>query len=346
VKAAQTMAALCLALAGTAAQAGVDWRQMVQDCKGEADDARLAACIRKGTAEQEKAEQDVADKADKEREEKAREVQWLVRESTTSISSIVGPKLGDAGASFTYQKDDTKTSDREATVAKLAVFAVLPKPRPARSFLPELQTFFGAGWQRDVTNPQKKKDVGELTTGMLGPIWQSPQEVPAHEAITLLATLQATHRHDRYAATDGDQLRAHVDWSYAPWASGAALGGVSFLPHVAGLLRHRSGGGVEDGHWRSLYAGFGMARPVDFGSHHFKLTWIVRKLYDLKVPDGNAKRRDRYSNLSLEYFFYDPADKTTALQPSLFITRENGSNFLEYGDKMNKTTAGIKLKFN
>lgn len=72
----------------------------------------------------------------------------------------------------------------------------------------------------------------------------------------------------------------------------------------------------------------------------------ARKLLDISGPDGNAKRRQRYVNLSVEYFFYDAEDKMVTLQPSFFVTRKTGLDFLEYGKTLNKTSAGIRLKYN
>lgn|GEM_PF-5583948 len=332
-----TLALACAALACASASAEVDWREMVQKCKGITDDGALAICIREGIAKQEAAEQVIQDAANAKAQKEANSVAFLLRESSSSIASTVGPKIGDGGASLSYLRDSLKNTD--ATVAKMAVFAVWPVPKSWAS----LQPFAGAAWQRDATK-QPKKDTRELTAGMLGPFWATTTG-PGTEATTLFTTFQATHRNDRYGTTDGDQLRAQLDWAYEPVSSGRLLGGLAVLPHVAGLVRHRSGGGPEDGVWRSAYAGVAMAKPVDIGQYRFKITWIARKLFDLKVPDGNVKRRDEYSNLSVEYFFTDPGDKNAPWQSSFFISRETGADFLEYGDKVAKTTAGLKLKF-
>lgn len=331
------LVALALGLCCVTAQAGVDWREMVQACKASTEDAQLAACIRQGITEQEAAEQVLKDKENIAAQQEAQALKYVLRESSSAISSIVGPRIADAGSSVSYLRDSLK--DTDATVAKVAVFAVWPTPR---GFL--LQPFAGAAWQRDATKTPKK-DFRELTAGMLGPIWQTP-DGPGNEATTLFTTFQLTHRNDRYGSTSGDQLRAHLDWSYGPLSSGKLLGGLAILPQVAALARHRSGGGPEDGYWGSLYAGVAMSKPLDLGAHHLKISWLARKLFDVDVPGSNTRRRDKYSNLTLEYFVTDPNDKASKWQTSFFVSRETGVDFLEYGDKVAKTTAGIKAKFN
>jgi len=85
---------------------------------------------------------------------------------------------------------------------------------------------------------------------------------------------------------------------------------------------------------------------VQLGLQKFKISAVARKLFDTSVPAGNAERRIKYLNLSLDYYFYDPDNKSAVLQPSLFITRETGNDFLEFGKALNKTTAGVRIKFN
>ena len=91
-------------------------------------------------------------------------------------------------------------------------------------------------------------------------------------------------------------------------------------------------------------------RPSDFdgrnSAQRFKTSAAARRLFDTSVPSGNTERRVSYFTVSLDYYFYDPDNKTAQFQPSLFITRETGTDFLEYGKAANKMTAGVRLKFN
>lgn len=183
-----------------------------------------------------------------------------------------------------------------------------------------------------------------LSTPTGGPLLQSSGE--GSNAFTLFHTFQLTQRHDRYAETDGDIARAHFDLGWGPLMSGELLGGVSVLPHVAGLWHHRTEGGTGQGNWKSYYVGAQFEKPVQLGLQKFKISAVARKLFDTSVPAGNAERRIKYLNLSLDYYFYDPDNKSAVLQPSLFITRETGNDFLEFGKALNKTTAGVRIKFN
>ncbi|MES1265289.1 MAG: hypothetical protein ABUU24_06520, partial [Variovorax sp.] len=209
----------------------------------------------------------------------------------------------------------------DSTQAKVALFGVF---RPW--FGGRVQPFVGAAWARDgSTDP--KKDVRQLTAGTAGPLLQSG--APGHESFTLIHTLQLSRRFDKYGTTDGEVARLHFDLAWAPLASGDLLGGLAVLPHVAGLLQRRSDAGIESGNWRSVYVGTQLEKPFELGTQRFKASADARRLFDTSVPSGNTKRRVSYFNLSLDYYFYDPDNKTAQLQPSLFITRETGTDFPE-----------------
>jgi hypothetical protein len=325
---------LCI-LGWTSAMAVPDWRTMSKDCAKRATDAEVANCLRDGVSAQEKEDEaENKKKTEEEQREQQKTVQLRVRETASSITSFAGNKQGEKGASFSAQRDNGV----DATLAKIALFGVF---RPL--FGGQLQPFVGAAWSRDgATNP--KKDVRQLTVGAAGLLYQTSG--PGHEAFTLFHAVQLSRRYDLHGTTDGQVARVHFDLSWAPLSSGALLGGVAVLPHVAGLWQRRTDGGVESGNWRSAYAGLLLEKPFGLGGERFKLSAVARKLYDASVPSGNAERRVQYANVSLDYYFYDPDNKTAPLQPSLFITRETGTDFLEYGKPVNKTTAGVRLKFN
>lgn len=330
-----TLILLLAACAATTAVAAPDWRAMSMGCLKLQTDAEIAACLRAGVDAQTKEEE--KDNAKKLAEQQARisSPRLLVRESASSISSFGAKGFGEKGASLTAQRD----KGDDATLAKAAVFAVFdPWWKDGRS-----QPFLGVAWARDGA-AKPKSDIRQLTAGFAGQLFQTSGE--GADAWTVFHTIQLSRRHDRHAATDGEVARAHFDLAWGPLANGSLLGGVAVLPHVAGLWHHRTEGATESGNWRSYYVGAQLEKPVLLGLHHLKLSAVARKLFDTSVPGGNQERRQRYLSLSMDYYLYDPDNKTAPLQPSFFMTRETGTDFLEFGKPMNKTSAGFRLKFN
>lgn len=325
---------LLLAEAGCQAFAA-DWRSMTVDCSKLETDASVANCVRKGAKAIELDEQNAAQEAQLARQAEADQpVRILVRDTASSITSFSGLGLGDKGASLSAQRD----KGEDATQAKLAVFGVFKAFAEGR-----FQPFMGLAWQRDgAASP--KKDIRQVTAGSSGPLFVTSGDPT--QAFSALSTFQLSKRYDHYGSTDGTVARAHFDLAWVPLASGMALGGVSLLPHVAGLWQNRSEGDVGRGTWRSAYAGLLLVKPLELGQQHFKVSLLTRKLYDLSVPGGSTKRRERYTSISLDYNLYDTANKSAPLQPSLFLTRETGLDVLEYGKPVGKTTFGIRVKFN
>lgn len=322
-------------LAATGVVAAPDWRTMSVGCINLPTDKEVADCLRAGVQAQKKAEEDENNKKTAAHaEELNRTVRWVVRDTASSITSFTGSKLGEKGASLSVVRD----AGRDATQAKLALFGVFEEQFGGR-----FQPFVGAAWLRDgATSP--KKDIRQLTAGAVGTLFQT--DGAGDEAVTIFHALQLSRRYDGYGSTDGTVGRLQLDLSYAPLSSGTLLGGLAVLPHVAALWQRRTDGGVERGNWRSMYAGVQLEKPFALGNQRFKVSAVARKLYDTSVPDGNLERRLRYANLSLDYYFYDPDNKSAPLQPSLFITKERGTDFLEYGKSTNKTLGGVRLKFN
>ena len=329
------LALLLATSVATSASAAPDWRSMSTDCLKLQTDPEIAACLRAGVDAQIREEEKENAKKLAEQQAKLTSPRLLVRESASSISNFGAKGFGEKGASLTVQRD----KGDDSTLAKAAVFAIFdPWVKDGKS-----QPFLGLAWARDGA-AKPKTDIRQLTGGFAGQLFQTSGE--GAETLTVFHTIQLSRRYDRYAATDGAVARAHFDLAWGPLANGTLLGGLAVLPHVAGLWHHRTEGATEAGNWRSLYAGVQLEKPVLLGLHHFKLSAVARKLFDTSVPSGNQERRQRYLSLSMDYFFYDPDNKTAALQPSLFITRETGMDFLEFGKAVNKTTAGFRLKFN
>lgn len=308
----------------------VDWRAGMMECeKLQAADA-VAKCVRDTAAKLREEENKIADQN---QPHPTGSFKLAVRETSSSVATSKGQTLGDKGASVSLQRKDGK----DASVAKVALFGYGPAYLQGR-----VQPFVGASWLRDGASANKT-DIRDLTVGSVGPLWQTPGA--GEIDFTLLSTFQLTHREDMYGTNDGNLARAHFDLVWTTLAGGS-LGGFSIVPQVAALWHRRSGGAATDGTWRSFYAGFVIAKPFAVGQQHFKASLLARKLYDTGVPAGNSERRDSYLNLSLDYLFFDPEDKKAALQPSLFVTREVGTDFLSGVAKANKTTAGFRLKFN
>jgi len=313
-----------------------DWRGKSEECAAKQSDAELAKCLRDGVEEltkQANAELKKANDAQMAKDNAT--VKLVVRDTGSAVTNFSRFSAGEKGASLTVLRD----KGDDATQANAAVFAVF-QPWGSHG---QFQPFAGVAWSRDgSTNP--KKDIRQLTAGTTGPIFETSGA--GWQLFSVLHTFQLSRRTDLYSTTDGTVARAHFDLSFNPLSSGNMLGGLRVLPHIAALWQRRTEGSTERGHWSSVYAGLQAVLPFKFGEQNFKASLAARKLFDQSVPIGNAKRRQRYVNLSLEYFFYDPDDKTVVLQPSLFVTRETGLDFLEYGKALNKTTAGIRLKYN
>lgn len=320
---------------GSTAFAAPDWRAMTQKCVSLVTDEEVAKCLRAGAKAQDEQEQAENDKkVEAVKTELDRPVRLLVRDTASSISNFAGKGLGEKGASLSVQRD----KGEDSTQAKIALFGVFQPLLGGR-----VQPFVGVAVSRDgAADP--KKDIRQLTAGTAGPLFQTTG--PGYESFTLIHTLQASRRYDKYGTTDGDTTRVHFDLAWAPLANGDLLGGLAVLPHIAALWQRRTDGGVENGNWRSVYIGAQLEKPFELGTHKFKASAAARRLFDTSVPTGNAERSANSFNLSLDYYFYDPDNKMARLQPSLFVTRETGTDFLEYGKAVNKTTAGFRLKFN
>jgi len=319
-----------LLVASGSSLAEVDWRSVVIDCENKATDAEIAACIRERAAKQRAEEEHLS----QQNQPKRTGFRISIRDSSTSVADFSGIDLGDKGGTVSaYRKDG-----EDATLAKVAAFA-----HWGAYFGGRVQPFVGASWTRDPT-ATTKTDIRDLTGGTVGSLWESSG--PGTQLFSLLSTFQLTHREDRYGTSEGNLARAHFDLVWVPLAGGSLLGGFTVVPHVAGLWHRRTGGGAEDGTWTSVYAGIAVAKPFSIGRQRFKASLLARKLRDTDVPNDNSERRDDYANLSLDYYFYNPEDEKAALQPSLFLTREVGTDFLSGVAKSNKTTAGFRLKFN
>jgi hypothetical protein len=313
-----------------------DWRAKSEECAAKQDNAELAKCLRDGVAaltEQANAELKKANDAQMAKDKEP--VKFLVRDTGASVSNFARFSVGDKGASLNVLRN----KGEDATQANVALFAVFQPWGPHGQFQP----FIGAAWSRDgAANP--KKDIRQLTAGTTGPLLETQGE--GWQMFSVLHTLQISRRDDRDSTTDGSVVRAQFDLSFNPLSSGQLLNGLQILPHVAGLWLQRTEGATARGRWTSAYAGLQAVLPFKFGEQPLKASLAARKLFDASVPDGNEKRRQHHVNFSLEYLFYNADDKSVQLQPSLFVNRETGLDFLEHGKATNKTTAGIRLKYN
>lgn len=330
----QVGVAFCALLLPVAGGAATDLKAEVATCLNLSGNAEIAKCVRGAAKKVEDEEYAALQKEQAKAAAEAGNPKYYLRDTWASVSEFTGYGLGDKGASLSFQR---KNGD-EATVAKGAVFALFPALA-----LGQFQPFAGIAWSRDTTGTTKK-DSRDLTVGSVG-VWQ-PEEGRGTEILTLLHTLQFTHRSDIYGKGGGNIARAHFDFNWPYLSNGRELWNFSVLPHAAMLWHDRTGGGKDQGLWRSAYIGLTVTKPVEVGGQHLKASLLVRKLHDFHVPAGNLERRDRYTNLSIDWFFNGAVQNDAAFQPSIFLTREVGADFLTGVDRTNKTTVGVRFKFN
>ncbi|MBK8072905.1 MAG: hypothetical protein IPK34_13220 [Ramlibacter sp.] len=329
------MTAGALAVA-TGSWAQADWSAVVSECEALADkaapqsaserDAALGACVREKSGALRTRLQ-----AQKVAEEKRKNDGFRVflRDSSTAVVNPGGSELGAKGASLSILYKDGE----DHSLAQVGLFGYWNARDVAT--LP-VQPFIGASWQRDPT-ATPKNDIRDLTAGVVTQPWG----VGAAGGFIPLIILQGIHRTDLYGTKDGTLFRAHADLLWPPLSRGT----FSIVPHVAGLWHRRTEGGAQEGWWRSAYAGVVVSAnwPLP-NSQSITTSLLARRFYDVSVPDGNEKRRDKYLKLGLDYNLFDVNDTNAAFQPSLFLQREIGENFLTGVSKANKTSFGIRVK--
>lgn len=314
------------------AHAAVDWKTGLEKCQDEhgadTDPKAYVACVNAHIKAQRDEEVKEAQKNQPKPEPR---VTVVVRDTSTGID-FAKPNFGLQGASLSFLRKDGE----DATNAKLALFGYYT-PKDALPYQP----FFGVSWTRDGT-PSKRSDIRDVSVGAVGNLFEPIGE--NGKQFTLLATWQLIRRTDLFGTGDGNLFRAHFDSIYVPWAGGRSFSGFNVIPQVGYLLHDRTDGGAQEGTWHSAYAGININKPFEIGAQRFQASLLARRLYDLSVPGGNDERRDKYLKLTLNYYFYNPEDKSAVLQPSLFLQREVGNDFLSGISKTNKTTAGINFK--
>lgn len=327
------LVALGLAVAGAGgAGAVVDWRAGVLKCTEDhpGNAAAIGDCVTKLTETNKLQE---ATEAAAVPLTPVPSFTLRVRDSSTAAIDYSIFDLGAKGATFSWER----SKGEEANVVKAGVFGYFP-PVPGTDG--RLQAFVGASIVKEGVGTGKK-DIRDVTVGMIGPILQTPKEGDMTNSVTLLPTWQYIRRDDKYTAGEGNLFRLHGDLVWLPLASGELLG-VAVVPQAGYLWHRRTGGGPEDGRYDSAYLGFTATKTIG----RLQMTLVGRRLYDTQAPQGIDKRRDSFAALSFDYYFYNPKDKTVALQPSIFITRTVGDDFLTGVGRENKTTAGLRVKFN
>jgi hypothetical protein len=326
------LVATSLALMAGAAAAVVDWREEMKLCVDthRADDKALSECVR--AVARNKAEEEDAEAA--KNQPQLKEFTVKIRDSSASTANFGQYELGQKGASWSLLHEKGVQSHN----ASAGIFGYWRPLDPNGRFQP----FIGASAVRKGSGTDKK-DIRDFTVGTTGPILLRPEvgEFVGPKAVALVHTFQITRREDKYGASEGDIYRVHGDLVWQPLATGRWLW-LEVVPQAGFLWERRTGGGTEDGHWRSGYAGILASKSI--GRLQASLT--ARWLRDFRAPAGNNKRRDDFVSLSLDYYFYDPGNTTAPFQPSVFITRKVGNDFLTGVSEANRTEAGLRVKFN
>lgn len=301
-------------------------------------DHAIADCVRLADAQAKKEEQTARVAAEAAGTIPAPRPDWTIaiRNSSTPTADYSLYDMGTKGGSYSLLHEKGE-SNHNATVG------VLVYRRPF-DWDPEsrFQLFGGASVVRSGAGASKK-DIRDVTLGVTGRAWTNQADSGAaatDREVSVLQTTQYIRREDKYGASEGHVARLHVDVIWAPLASGKWLW-AGFVPQAGLLFERRTGGGPGDGRWDAGYVGL-MANKRD---GRIQASVTGRWLRDFRVPGTNAKRRDHVFSASLDFFFYDTVATSTAFQPSMFITRQVGNDFLTGVANANKTELGLRIKY-
>ncbi|RUR67521.1 hypothetical protein EJP67_10690 [Variovorax guangxiensis] len=257
-----------------------------------------------------------------------------VRESG-DFSNYGESTLGDDPALISAQR----SGGNNATIAKVAAIASF---RPVNDL--GWQPFASTAWNRD-TSGSTRKDTRSLGIGVMGPLWDPFEQ----GGWTLLPVLRATRRYDLYGTNDANTVSAHISVISLKWVNCVPSGPntcFSFIPHFGFISENRTSAGITRGSWRSAYAGFKATAQLNGVLPRLSSTLNYQRFADSTAPFNNVKRHAGYTRLSLDYALTDPADKSIAFRPSIFIRREVGSDILNGGDRVNKTVLGLGIQYN
>ena len=118
------------------------------------------------------------------------------------------------------------------------------------------------------------------------------------------------------------------------------------MPLFGFLAENRTGGGSDEGGWRSAYAGLEAAAELNRFVPRLAVSLEYQRFIDTSVPAGNDKRRANHTTVSLTYALTNPDDKSIAFRPYISLSREVGTDVLGGAGSTNKTLLGFGLKYN
>lgn len=260
-------------------------------------------------------------------------VELKIREKG-DFSNFGGGDVVDKPGQLNLQRTDGK----DGSGVKIAAIAAF---RPINVL--GWQPFAAGDWNRDTTGT-KPKDLFDLSVGITGSLWDA-----FSPGWTLLPTLRAMHRRDEFGTTDLNALSLHINIITLKWVTMVEKpheNSYSFVPHLGYRAEHRNGGGKDEGRWGSAYVGLDTSAQLNGIMPRLSATLSYQRFSDLSAPSGQTKRQANYTVASIKYAFTDPEDKTATLKPSISLSHETGTDVLGGGDKTNKTSLGLGLKFN
>jgi hypothetical protein len=256
--------------------------------------------------------------------------------SSADVTDFGALDLGDNGAQFSGTRAGGKTAT-SVDVGGVLVF-------PAWSSN-AWQPFVYGSWSRDTSSADDKSDKRTLGAGVQGWYNTGSHVGPQRGNLYIYTSATLARRADVYGADDAVQLGLKFDFVKLNWAQ-PGPGVIGFIPHV-GLLAERrdaGGGATTDGNWSSLYAGsrFSYQVPVA-GLQGVTLSALARASTDLSAPGGNDRRHLRFGKLKASYDLFK--DKDATVKPSLFVSRQAGTDILS-GTNKAKTQFGLQLTIN
>ncbi len=195
--------------------------------------------------------------------------------------------------------------------------------------------FASAAWNRDATDPSKKKDIRDTGLG-----FASFLPILDYE-FGVQGVFQFVHRHDINNQLDGNRWNAHFNLEVNNWVQQDPF---IFIPYFAYLHDKRM---IKDfyGNWRSIYYGFSFGVPIHAISKHLTIVAEARRFNDVSVPSAFERRHLNFGSLAIVYEFTDPEDKSISFRPSISISRTTGTDVLSGWDKENKTVASLGVKY-
>lgn len=253
--------------------------------------------------------------------------------SSATVTDFGALDLGEDGAQFAGSRSDGDT----AAVVDLGALVVF------KAFNTQgWQAFAYGSWARDeaADEPSDLRTAGVGVRGFFSLFDTSGPGQRKNPRIYVTGNI--AQRWDLYGDTDATQLGLKLNFLTIDLAE-PPPGIPGFIPHVGWLLENRDAGGAAttDGTWSSLYLGttFTYRLPGET-LKGLSVTGLVRWFGDVTAPGDNDRRHDGFGKIKLTYDLYQ--DARSIAQPSLFLARQAGEDFLS-GTSKAKTTFGLQI---